>query len=151
MTTPGQAIPKTLIGITRTLSINSVSSLTYTSVMNDSIEKISTVISQFSKLREWTQFHTPKNLALSMMAELGELAELFQWKSDDDIKEYLASTEGRQRLSEEIADIAIYLIRFCQVAEIDLLKSIERKLEINEEKYPLDFSKGNARKYTERT
>lgn len=150
MTTPGENMRKTLVGTTHILSLNSVSSIIYTSAMNDSIEKTSTAIRQFSELRDWTQFHTPRNLALSLMAEVGELAELLQWKSENDVKDYVSSTEGQQRLSEEIADIAIYIIRLCQVTEIDFLDSIERKLEINEKKYPLEFSKGNARKYTER-
>ena len=116
----------------------------------DSFSQIDDLIRQFSELRDWDQFHTPKNLVLAATGEVGELAELLQWKSDEEIESYLQSQEGRVRLSEEIADIAIYLIRLCQTNNLDFLAAIKQKIAINETKYPVDGSKGNAIKYSDR-
>lgn len=116
----------------------------------DSFSQIDNLIRQFSELRDWDQFHTPKNLVLAATGEVGELAELLQWKNDEEIESYLQSQEGKARLSEEIADIAIYLIRLCQKNNLDFLGAIKQKLTINEKKYPIHESKGNAIKYSDR-
>lgn len=106
-------------------------------------------IQEFSDDRDWSQFHTPKNLVLAATGELGELAELLQWKNDQEVTEFLLSKHGKERISEEVADIAIYLIRLCQMTNIDFLDAIQNKIKINEIKYPVNTSKGNSQKYTE--
>ena len=115
----------------------------------DSLAHIEGLIAKFSRDRDWDQFHTPKNLIMAATSEIGELAELLQWKSDEEVIAYLETEQGRAKLSEEIADVAIYLIRLCQKTEINFIDAVQRKLNINEEKYPIDTSKGNARKYNE--
>ena len=117
--------------------------------MPSSFEDIHQRIQQFSEEREWTQFHSSKNLVLALVSEVGELAEIIQWKSDSELIDYLQTKTGKQRLSEEIADIAIYIIRICQQQNINLMEIIENKLEINAQKYPISKSKGSAAKYTE--
>ena len=115
----------------------------------DSFSQINEFIRHFSELRYWDQFHTPKNLILAATSEMGELAEVLQWKSDDEVIEYLSSQSGKDRISEEIADVAIYLIRLCQKSDIDFIEAIRSKLSINESRYPAEKSKGKSKKYNE--
>ena len=117
--------------------------------MKNDFSYINSLISDFVKDRDWDQFHTPKNVLIALVAEVGELSELFLWKSDEDLQSYLASKEGKENISQEIADVAIYLIRMAQKLDIDLLEVVKEKIEINENKYPIAKSKGNAKKYTE--
>jgi len=91
----------------------------------DSIAKLQAQIQVFSEEREWDQFHTPKNLILAATSEMGELAEVLQWKSDEEVVAFLQTDQGRAKLSEEIADVAIYLIRLCQKTEINFLEVIQ--------------------------
>lgn len=116
---------------------------------SDSLAQIESMIEQFAIAREWDKFHTPKNLILAAVAEMGELAELLQWKSDEEVFSYLTSKQGKQRMSEEIADVVIYLIRLCQKSEINLIEAINSKVQLNSTKYPIALSKGNSKKYTE--
>ena len=117
---------------------------------DDSIAGLQERIRAFSEERDWDQFHTPKNLILAVLAEMGELAEVILWKSDEEISAFLKSEGGKKQLSEEIADVCIYLIRLCQKSDIDLLLALQNKLKTNESKYPIDWAKGHSRKYTER-
>ncbi len=112
-------------------------------------ETIGKAIQDFSENRDWDQFHNPSNLILALMSEVGELAELVQWKSTAEVSDYLQTPEGQERFSEEVADVAIYLIRICQKSGLDLTDIVEKKLRINELKYPVDKSRGNSSKYTE--
>ncbi|MBO8128136.1 MAG: nucleotide pyrophosphohydrolase [Peptococcaceae bacterium] len=101
--------------------------------LNEIINKIIA----FRDRREWARYHTPKDVAMSLAIEAAELMELFQWKpSREDIDE-----ERLQRIREEVADIAIYLMIFCHDLNIDLYRAIEDKLVMNEEKYPAETSK----------
>jgi len=108
-------------------------------------------VAQFARDRDWDQFHTPKNLILAATAEMGELAEVLQWKSDEEVASFLKSDEGKNKLSEEVADVVIYLIRLCQKSEISLVNAISDKLLVNSKKYPIDLSRGNSKKYSERS
>ena len=105
-------------------------------------------ILNFIKERNWEQFHTPKNLLIAIGAEVGELMECFQWKTDDDIAGMIAHGET-QNAADEIADIYMYLVSLCSSMNIDLDQTVERKIEKNRAKYPIDKSYGNAKKYTE--
>lgn len=116
----------------------------------DSLDEILNLVDKFAKERDWDQFHTPKNLIMAATSEIGELAEILQWKSDQEVITYLRSAEGKKRLSEEIADVMIYLIRLSQKSGIDLVDAVKQKIEINELKYPINFAKGNATKYSDR-
>lgn len=103
---------------------------------------------KFADERDWDQFHSVRNLVLAVIGEAGELAELLQWVSDDEITSFLEAG-GRQRLSEELADVLIYLIRLADKAGVDLELALSDKLASNAEKYPVDQARGNAKKYTE--
>ena len=111
--------------------------------MHDTIAKIR----KFRDDRDWKQFHDPKNLAVSIAIEAAELLELFQWMSGDEARRHAA--ENRERVSDEIADVAIYLIELADITGIDLAQAIEAKLGKNAEKYPVEKSRGVSTKYTE--
>ena len=113
-----------------------------------SIEDFQREIAQFAEDRDWTQFHTVRNLILAIQAEVGELAEVVQWISDVDITDDWLQA-NRQRLSEEWADVFIYLMRLAQISGIDPLDAAHEKIRINSEKYPVEKAKGNARKYSD--
>ena len=115
-------------------------------IMN--ISEIQNQLKKFAIERDWEQFHTPKNLAMALSVEASELVEIFQWLNVEESN----SPNQRQieEINTEVADIAMYLLRFCCVLGIDLEKEIESKLERNAEKYPVNLSKGNAQKYNQR-
>ena len=117
--------------------------------MSSEFEDLLNKIQNFSDARDWSQFHTVKNLILAVSAEVGELAEVVQWKSDQEVVEYLKSPEGKNKLSEEVADVAIYLLRICQQQKLNFVETLNEKMDSNSIKYPVDKSKGNALKYTE--
>jgi len=116
---------------------------------NDSLAHIEGLIAKFSEERDWDQFHTPKNLIMAATSEMGELAELLQWKSDEDAANFLITPLGRERISQEIADVAIYLIRLCQRLDLNFIEILNQKMNENELKYPVDKSKGSSKKYTD--
>ena len=112
------------------------------------LEQIQGAIEQFAEDRDWAQFHTVRNLILATQDEVGELAEVVQWVADVDLTEdWLAS--NRQRLSEEWADVFIYLLRLAQVAGIDPETAAMEKIGLNAEKYPVEKVRGKATKYTD--
>lgn len=100
-------------------------------------------LAAFADERHWEQFHTPKNLALALVGEVGELCELLQWKSDEQIDATVISSEA---FADEIADILIYTVRLATVAGIDLNDSVRRKIEANEARYPADQVRGSSEK-----
>jgi len=112
------------------------------------ISKIQNQLEKFAIERDWRQFHTPKNLAMALSVEASELVEIFQWLKPEESN----SPDQKQieSINDEVADIAMYLLRFCSVLEIDLESAIKSKLERNAEKYPINLSKGNSQKYNKR-
>ena len=105
-------------------------------------------ILSFIKERNWEQFHSPKNLVIAIGAEVGELMECFQWKTDEEI-DSLVEQGNTQRIADEIADIYMYLVSLSTSMKINLENAIQNKLEKNSLKYPIDKSFGSAKKYTE--
>ena len=102
----------------------------------------------FRDVREWRPFHGLKNLMLSLNLEAAEILELTQWKSDDEVEAATADAEFRDRLSEECADVLLYLLLICERAGIDLEAAASAKIEHNATKYPVEKARGNARKHT---
>ena len=115
---------------------------------NMDISKIQNQLEKFAIERDWEQFHTPKNLAMALSVETSELVEIFQWLKAEESNN--PNQKQIEAINAEVADIAMYLLRFCSILEIDLEKAIEDKLVKNSEKYPVNLSKGNARKYNQR-
>lgn len=105
-------------------------------------------IRQFSRERDWEKFHLPRNLVLALVGEVGELAELFQWRTDEQSAHIMDQAEGRP-VREELADVFYYLLRLADVLGVDLGEALAAKLKINAEKYPVEKARGSAAKYTE--
>ena len=97
---------------------------------------------------DWDQFHTPRNLALALVGEVGELCELFQWTSDANPPTSWPEAK-RQNLREELADVATYLVRLADKCDVDLPAAIAGKLQKNARKYPASLVRGSSKKYTE--
>ena len=106
-------------------------------------------ISKFAVDRDWEQFHSVRNLILALVGEVGELAEIVQWVSDEKINDFFDDPKNQACFEEELADVLIYLLRLASIRNIDLEGALNRKMESNEEKYPVTKSKGSAKKYTE--
>ena len=104
---------------------------------------------QFAEERDWNQFHSPKNLAISISVEAAELLELFQWSRGRDDWDCMQEEAIHDRTAEELADILLYLVRFADKAGIDLERAALRKLERNAAKYPAERFRGSDRKYDE--
>lgn len=97
-------------------------------------------IKQFTKDRDWDQFHSPENLAKSISIESGELLECFQWSG---------TNYDRNDVSEELADVINYCVMLADKLEFDIDEIVNRKIDKNEQKYPVEKAKGTSKKYTE--
>lgn len=114
---------------------------------SDSIERLRGDLRRFAADRDWEQFHTPKNLAIALSVEVGELLEHFQWIKESESR--ALSPETRERVRLELADVLLYLIRLADELNVDLERAARDKLAINAEKYPIDLARGSAKKYTD--
>lgn len=104
----------------------------------DSLEELKQKIDQFNKERDWEKFHSPSNLAKSIVIEAGELMECFQWSDDNyDIED----------VKEELADVINYCIQLASKLNLDVKEIVENKLALNEKKYPVEKAKGVSTKY----
>jgi dCTP diphosphatase len=104
----------------------------------------------FARERDWEQFHTPKNLAMALSVEAGELLELFQWLTPEQAHAICSSQTDAQRVQEELADVLIYLVRLADVLNVNLEPAVEAKLRANAQKYPTELARGNAIKASRR-
>ena len=104
-------------------------------------------IRKFVADRDWDQYHTPKNLSMALIAECGELVEHFQWLTEAESADI--PPEDLEEISHEIADVFVYLLRLSDKLGIDMVEAVNRKMLLNEEKYPADEVRGSAKKYTE--
>jgi NTP pyrophosphatase (non-canonical NTP hydrolase) len=101
----------------------------------------------FAEERDWDQFHSPKNLASALAVEAAELLEPFQWLTEEQSKNL--SDKQRSAVTDELADVQIYLIRLADKLDVDLLQAVRAKMVGNAEKYPATAFKGTARKYSD--
>jgi NTP pyrophosphatase (non-canonical NTP hydrolase) len=111
------------------------------------IDELREKLRAFAAERDWDQFHSPKNLAMALSAEAGELVEVFQWLTEEQSR--ALSPEALAAASDEIADVLLYLIRLGDKLGVDPIAAARRKLLKNAERYPADKAHGNSRKYTE--
>jgi NTP pyrophosphatase (non-canonical NTP hydrolase) len=114
-----------------------------------SIVDLVAAVCRFRDARDWTQFHTPKNLAAAIAIEAAELQERFLWKTDAEVSRDLADAAKKAGVAEEIADVVMFAMLLGDRLGIDLAEAISAKLAANEQKYPVQLARGNARKYTE--
>ena len=114
------------------------------------IARVQKRLREFAAERDWDQFHSPKNLAMALTSEAGELAEVFQWMTEQQSRNLSHSDTELALAREEIADVMIYVLRLADVLHIDLEEAIDAKIAVNEAKYPADTSRGKATEYNRR-
>ena len=115
--------------------------------MDDDFKSITEKIIKFRDERNWAQYHDPKNLSQALGIEAAELQEIFLWKNPEESRNL--SKKDISRVSEEIADIFIYLTYLCKEFKIDLFDATLKKIEKNTVRYPIKKSKGSNKKYNE--
>ena len=111
--------------------------------MNDLLREIR----MFNQERDWEQYHSPKSLSMALMIEAGELAEHFQWLTEDESRD--VPIDKREKIKEEIGDVLIYLTNLADKLDIDPVQAAHEKLEKNRRKYPAEKVRGKAKKYNE--
>lgn len=111
----------------------------------DALQNLRDELRRFADERDWSQFHTPKNLAMALAGEAGEVIEHFQWLTAEESASL--SGEVREAVALELADVLLYLVRLADVLEVDLTDAAARKLAINASRYPADRARGKADKY----
>ena len=109
--------------------------------MDNEIKQLIMEIEEFSKERDWDQFHNPKDIAIALSIEASELLEAFLWKNPEDAK--------LEKVKEELADVLNYALMMAGKYDLDVPQIIREKIAKNAEKYPVEKAKGNSRKYTE--
>ena len=116
------------------------------SVVNDDSRLAALVerLRRFTADRDWAQFHDPKNLAMAIASEAGELLSELRWVASDQADAHTQDPIKRERIEREVADVAIALLLFCDRTGIDLLSAIDRKIDLNRERYPADRARGHA-------
>jgi dCTP diphosphatase len=102
---------------------------------------------QFAAERDWDQFHSPKNLAMALAVEAAELLERFQWVTEAD-SQHLPPAE-LAAVRAEMADVLNYLVRLADKLDVNLLEAAREKIALNAQKYPVEKSRGSAKKYSE--
>jgi NTP pyrophosphatase (non-canonical NTP hydrolase) len=115
--------------------------------MSDSLEELRQRLALFAKAREWEPFHSPKNLAMALIAEAAELVEHFQWLSEEESDRL--SVDKLEAVRLELADIQIYLIRIADRLNVDLIRAVRDKMAHNERRFPIDKVKGRALRASE--
>ncbi|MHB8493662.1 MAG: nucleotide pyrophosphohydrolase [Casimicrobiaceae bacterium] len=111
------------------------------------LERLREQLREFAAARDWNQFHSPKNLAMALSAEAGELLEIFQWLTEEQSRS--VAPEAHAAASDEIADVLLYLIRLSDQLGIDPIAAAKRKILANADKYPVHKARGTSKKYTE--
>ena len=117
--------------------------MTHTTI--ETLETLRVALAKFAAERDWDQFHNPKNLAMAVAGEAGELVEHFQWLTFDQAQNLSRAT--RDEVALECADVLLFLLRLCDRLDIDLGAAAEKKLALNAKKYPVEKSRGRATKY----
>ena len=112
-----------------------------------SLSALSDTLADFARQRDWEQFHSPKNLSMALIGEAAELTEHFQWLTEE--QSLNIDDEKKDAVALEMADILIYLIRTAERLDIDLIESAWRKIDINNQRYPVEKVRGDARRSDE--
>lgn len=97
--------------------------------MSDSLNQLRTRVNTFVEERDWAQFHSPKNLAMAMIVEAGEVVEHFQWMTEQESKNLNAET--REQVGQELSDTFVYLLRIAEVCGVDLIEAANKKIDLN--------------------
>ncbi|WP_390895882.1 nucleotide pyrophosphohydrolase [Pseudomonas citronellolis] len=111
------------------------------------IARLAEALERFANDRNWAQFHSPKNLAMALSGEVGELNEIFQWMTEDASREAARNPETAQAVRDELADVLMYVVRLASVLGVDLDAATQQKLKVNNEKYPVEKAWNTSKKY----
>ncbi len=111
------------------------------------LEALRDQVRDFAAARDWEQFHSPKNLAMALAGEAGELLEIFQWLTEEQSRKL--EPKARAAASEEIADVLLFLVRLADQLGVDPVAAARDKLAVNAEKYPVEKARGTSKKYNE--
>ena len=114
--------------------------------MSDPFKQLRDAMDQFSSERDWDQFHSPKNLSMALVVEVAELQECFQWLTEAQSRQL--DEEQLAAVSDEIADVQLYLVRLASKLGVNIEAACHAKMEKNAKKYPADKVRGSAKKYT---
>jgi dCTP diphosphatase len=113
------------------------------------VQALAELLRRFALERDWDQFHSPKNLVMALTGEVGELAEVFQWMSEEASRDAARDPRTAEAVRHELADVLLYVVRLADALDVDLNAAVAEKLRLNAEKYPVDMAHGNSRKYTD--
>jgi dCTP diphosphatase len=116
--------------------------------MATEIQLLISELRTFAKLRDWEQFHSPKNLASALTVEAAELLEHFQWMSEEQSRQ--PSAQKTAEIAAEAADVFLYLLQVCDKLSIDLVMAAKEKIQVNQERYPVELVRGSSKKYSEK-
>src|SRR3989344_7435965 len=111
------------------------------------IHELKEKVKKFCEDRDWDKYHNAKDLAIGIITESSELLEHFRWKSENEVKDLLNNPKEREEIESEMADILYFLVRLAQRYDIDLSEVLNKKIQLNEERYPIEKSKGSNKKY----
>ncbi len=114
---------------------------------NDGLTQLRDALRKFADERDWDQYHSPKNLASALAVEAAELLERFQWLTEDQSRKL--SPDELEKVRHEMADVLNYLVRLADKLDVNLLEAASEKIELNAQKYPVDKSRGSAKKYSD--
>jgi dCTP diphosphatase len=109
------------------------------------LDELAARLAEFARERDWDQFHAPKNLAMALAGEVGELLEHFQWLTEEQSR--ALPPDSKDAVALEMADVLLYLVRLADKLDVDLAAAADRKIALNAEKYPVEGFRGSARKY----
>ncbi len=112
------------------------------------VAQLKALVRDFSRERDWEQFHHPKDLGLALASEVGELLDLFRFRGDAQIRADLADPDRRRAVAHELADCLWALVRLADVCGVDLAASLAEKVALAGLKYPVDRARGRVDKYT---
>lgn len=116
--------------------------------METDFQSLTNALRAFAKARDWGQFHSPKNLASALTVEAAELLEHFQWMTEEQSRQPSAAT--KDEIAAEAADVFLYLLQLCDKLNIDLVQASKGKMLLNEQRYPVESTRGSSRKYSDK-
>jgi dCTP diphosphatase len=112
----------------------------------DKLDSMKEKFEKFTNERDWKKFHNPKDLAMKLSIEAAELLEKFEWKSSEE--SFVVAKEKKDEVASEMADVLAMLLELSNITGIDLYDAFNKKMELNEKRYPKTLVKGKSYKYT---
>jgi len=115
----------------------------------NTVSQLKKLVQQFCEVRDWDQYHGPKDLSIGIVTEAAELLDHFRFKTETEARNYFKDPKKRLEMEHEVADTLFMLLRLAQMYDIDLSKALSRKMAISNKKYPVHKSKGSNKKYSD--